>query len=150
ATCIDHAGNTATNTHASIFIDRTPPTLSLTSKTPANAAGWNNDTVVVDWQCTDALSGTNDVHPWQILTTERGGQSATATCHDIAGNETTNTVSGINIDKTPPSMTLQGRTPANAAGWNNAQVVATWNCVDTGSGSIGDGVAVGLSTEGAN
>ena len=37
-----------------------------------------------------------------VLTSEGANQQVTGTCQDLAGNVASATVSGINIDKTPP------------------------------------------------
>src|SRR5206468_18324 len=53
---------------------------------------------------------------------------------DIAGNSASVTVSGINIDKTPPTITGT-RTPSpNTNGWNNTDVAVAFDCSDALSG----------------
>ena len=151
-TCTDNAGNTSTNTRSGIKIDKTAPTITFVSRTPApNAAGWNNTNVTVNWSCTDAVSGPVNPSVSQTLTTEGNNLSSTGNCQDIAGNSASNTQSGIKIDKTAPTITFVSRTPApNAAGWNNTNVTATWNCGDSLSGVVSPSVSQIVSAEGAN
>lgn len=84
--------------------DNTPPVITLASRTPANANGWNNTDVTVSWSCTDAASGPVSSSISQTLTAEGAGQSATGTCTDKAGNTASDTQSGINIDKIAPTI----------------------------------------------
>jgi hypothetical protein len=149
-TCNDRAGNQSLPaTVSGINIDKTPPAITLTSRTPANN-GWNNTNVVLTWTCTDALSGPVAADVSQTVTTEGAGQSVTGTCMDVAGNTAGDTQTGINIDKTPPTITLASRTPANANGWNNTDVVVTWTCSDALSGPLAPELSQSVTTEGAD
>src|SRR5207249_4225665 len=65
-----------------------------------------------------------------------GSVTNTGTCVDAAGNAADSaTVSGINIDKTPPNPPTAARTPAaNPAGWNNTDVTVSFSSNgDTGT-----------------
>ncbi len=151
-TCTDLAGNTASNTQNGINIDKTAPTTNFDSRSPSpNANGWNNSDVTVNWNCADALSGTASQSVSQIVTGEGTNQSATGMCFDLAGNSSSNIQTGINIDKTAPSVNFVSRTPAaNANGWNNTDVIVNWNCSDAGSGAVNPSVSQTVSSEGAN
>src|SRR6185295_2070735 len=67
------------------------------------------------------------------------------------GNSATAIVAGISIDKTAPVVTA-GRSPAaNANGWNNTDVTATYSATDALSGVDGESWIPELfSAEGAN
>jgi hypothetical protein len=57
----------------------------------------------------------------------------------------------VNIDRTAPTITFDGATPApNGAGWNNGPVTLSWTCADTESGPQSGHVVRTVSTEGAN
>src|SRR5204863_6530182 len=57
-TVTDSAGNTATFTSPAVKIDKTPPTVTFGTASPAaNAAGWNNTDVTLSFTSADALSG---------------------------------------------------------------------------------------------
>src|SRR5205807_1160771 len=127
----------------SIKIDTTKPVITG-SKTPsANAHGWNNTNVAVSFTCTDAgpvQSGirTNTV-AGATLSTEGTNQSVsnTGSCVDAAGNTAVPaSVGGINIDKTPPTISLTTPTPppASANYLLNAPVTAAYACADALSG----------------
>jgi hypothetical protein len=87
-----------------IMRDATAPTISGAPSPAANAHGWNNTAVTVSFTCGDNLSGVASCGPNQTLTGDGAGQSVTGTAVDNAGNSASATVSGINIDKTPPTF----------------------------------------------
>ena len=116
--------------------DTTPPSIVGTFTPAPNAAGWNNTNVVVHFTCFDSGAGLAPGSPPAdtTLSTEGAGQSETGMCTDLAGNTASAVVSGINIDKTPPSI-MGSRTPApNAFGWNNGGVTVSFLCSDGLSG----------------
>jgi Glucodextranase, domain B len=131
-TCLDKADNSVSDTQSGINIDLTAPVISFQSRTLANSNGWNNTDVTVTWSCSDALSGAVDSTVSVTLSAEGADQSATATCVDKAGNEASNTRTGINIDKSAPVISNTGPTTfANSNGWYNHDVVNGYS-VDAG------------------
>jgi hypothetical protein len=150
--CIDRAENTTEVTLGPINIDKTAPTLIGSRVPAANAQGWNNTDVTVAWTCTDAISGVSIAPPQesQVIATEGRDQSRSATCGDLAGNTSDASTGSINIDKTAPSV-VGGRSPlANAFGWNNTNVTATWTCDDGLSGVAAASPDNVVSNEGAD
>ncbi len=135
-TVIDVAGNSATFTSPSVKIDKTPPTTQGTASPPPNAAGWNKSDVTVSFTGTDGLSGIAGCSPSVILNTEGANQSKSGTCTDNAGNVSQPAmVTGINLDKTPPTLTFGTATPsANGSGWNNTDVTFAFTTTDNLSG----------------
>ncbi|HSK52962.1 MAG TPA: hypothetical protein VLA44_09415, partial [Clostridia bacterium] len=97
------AGGTASQS-VTIKRDATAPTISGSASPAPNGAGWNNTNVTVSFTCGDTLSGVVSCPSSQTLSAEGAGQSATATVFDNAGNSASTTVSGINIDKTAPTI----------------------------------------------
>jgi hypothetical protein len=135
--CTDLAGNTATLVLGPFKLDLTPPQIQLQSITPANAAGWNKAAVTATWSCADATSGPVSSTVTQTLSSNGAGQSAIGTCQDIAGNTASNTRNGINIDTTPPTISIQTSPPApNAAGWFITPVTVSFTCTDALSGAL--------------
>lgn len=145
----DLAGNQETTKTLSVRLDKTPPSVAMTGLTPANANNWNNTDVVAGFSCADTLSGIAGCSAMVTLTTEGSGQSITGTASDNAGNTNSAVVSPINIDKTPPTIATNGRTPANANNWNNTDVIAGFTCADTLSGIAGCTATVTLTTQGS-
>lgn len=103
----DTAGNVETAHALTVKIDRTAPLIEV-SRTPANAAGWNNGPVTVEFACTDALSGVDSCAAAQILAAEGADQQAGGEATDLAGNTASASVSGISIDLTPPVVAITG------------------------------------------
>ena len=128
---IDAAGNTASTTVNAINVDLTAPTLTGAPTTAANANGWYNSNVSINWTCTDALSGfTDGACPGNSTITGEGSSlTATATVADKAGNSTTSTSSAVRIDRTAP-VTMASAPPA----WNNTNVTVTLSATDALSG----------------
>jgi len=89
-----------------IRIDKTPPTILGVATTSPNANGWYNSDVTVHFDANDAVSGLASVTPDMILSVEGSNQSVFGTAVDNAGNTASAMVSGINIDKTPPVITI--------------------------------------------
>jgi hypothetical protein len=102
------AGGNAAEQSVTIKRDATDPTISGSKSPAANGFGWNNTDVDVSFTCNDGLSGIDSCGPNQTLSTNGAGQSATGTATDNAGNTASDTVSGINIDKTNPNVNVTG------------------------------------------
>lgn len=120
----DGVGNTgaapgSTNT-ASISIDITPPTITGSPLPAADSYGWNNTSVVVSFTCLDAISGIASCTGPTTFSTQGANQSVTGTAVDKAGNSAQQTVNGINIDETAPTVTYTG----NAGTYTTSQTVA--------------------------
>jgi hypothetical protein len=99
------SGVTVSVTSAPFSIDLTPPTVVADRAPAPNPAGWNNSSVTVQFTCGDALSGVAVCPPPQPVSTEGANQVVTATATDQAGNVIAATTA-VNLDKTPPSLTL--------------------------------------------
>lgn len=128
---IDYEGNVEATQSRIISIDKTPPVITGAPTTPANSYGWYNTDVVVHFDATDTVSGVYWMTPDQMLSAEAANQSVSGTAIDMAGNSAIYTVTGINIDKTAPTVTI---TSPAATTYNN-----------TDSFNIGWGVTDGLS-----
>ncbi len=146
----DIAGNTASATVSNINIDKTAPTIEGSRTPDANAHGWNNTDVTVSFIGSDSLSGVASVTPDVVLSSEGAGQSVEGTVTDKAGNSANYTVTGINIDKTPPIITSTRVPEANAYGWNNTDVTVTFEATDALSGVDQEPSPVTLTEEGAD
>ena len=139
-TATDNAGNTAGDP-ASVSIDKTAPTVSAAAdRAPntslaANGKGWYDGNVTVSFTCGDALSGIDTCPAAQTLG-EGYNQSATGTAKDAAGNSASDGVTGVNVDKTAPTLLGHDAPKAadpsqpNAAGWYRGDVTIHWTCGD--------------------
>jgi hypothetical protein len=103
-TATDGAGNSA-STGGSFDVDQTTPTVTgALSPASAPTGWWNASTGVptVTWTCGDATSGVASCSDPSTLG-EGTDLSASGTAVDAAGNATTATIDGVDIDLTAPS-----------------------------------------------
>lgn len=128
----DQAGKSNT-TVATVNIDETPPLISASAAPAPNAAGWNNTNVIISYLCSDSLSGIALCPSPATVSTEGAGQSIAAQATDQAGNTSAVTTT-LNIDKTPPVVTVTVAPPLNAAGWSNTNETVSFTCTDSLSG----------------
>ncbi len=128
-TATDKAGNSASATVSGINIDEKAPTITGAPDRAANAAGWYNNNVTVSFTANDALSGVASVTAPVTVSTEGANRSVTGTVTDKAGNSASATVNGINIDKTPPTVSFASL-PTSVSGTQ----ILTANASDAQSG----------------
>ncbi|MCU1525476.1 MAG: hypothetical protein JWO18_2370, partial [Microbacteriaceae bacterium] len=129
ASISDRAGNQKTATVNGINIDRTAPAIDGAPTTAPNAAGWYRDQVVLDFTCTDSLSGVASCPTSKVIAGDGANQAVTSDpASDKAGNHSPGkTVGGINIDGSAPSTTADNQC-ITSNGWctgSSANVVLT-------------------------
>ncbi|EWT05669.1 hypothetical protein N864_03055 [Intrasporangium chromatireducens Q5-1] len=143
---VDLAGNPEKAQSFDVKVDTVPP--SITGDTvnadgshrAANAAGWFNSPVDVKFTCDDVGSGLQTGVAGcagdTTLSNDGAGQKVHGDAVDVAGNHSGTDVTGINIDKTKP--TLVGVPPdLNGAGWYKGDVTVNW---------VGDDALSGIDT----
>ena len=114
--------------------DTTPPS-DAPVVTPAPNSGWNNSDVTVSWNWTDSGSGIDTSDCTQSSTSVGEGAIAlTSTCHDLAGNSASDSVT-VHVDKTPPGVTYSGNAGTYAV---NRSVSITCSANDALSGVASD------------
>jgi hypothetical protein len=151
-TAKDNAGNTDSDTVSNIDIDMTLPGITGSKSPGPNANGWNNVDVTVSFLCTDGLSGIKSCTDPITLSAEGQDQEATGTAVDYADNSASVTVTGINIDKTQPTISGTPTTLANANNWYKNDVIIAWTTSDELSGidPATDPADSTISTEGTD
>ena len=134
----DLGGNVSPTTSFTVKIDQTPPEIGGYATTDPNDAGWYNTDVTVTFS-DPALtfdpqpgSGLLFVTPDVTLTTEGENQSVNGVAEDVAGNISMTTVGGINIDKTPPEVTINS--PAAGEYYKTDSIIIDWTATDNLSG----------------
>lgn len=126
-TCADKAGNVSDPAVVlNINVDKTAPTISGAPDRAPNANGWYKADVTVSFTCNDALSGVAACTA-PVTLGEGAMQSVPGSVTDKAGNSASTTVSGINIDKTAPVVSLVGG-PVNGASYFFGFVPAAPTC----------------------
>jgi hypothetical protein len=102
------AGGTSTES-VTMRIDGGAPTIYASYSPAANAWGWNNTDVTVTFTCEDDMSGVMYCEPEHIFSDEGAGQGGgNARVVDWAWHDDRLGYGGINIDKTPPTVSLVG------------------------------------------
>jgi hypothetical protein len=144
----DNAGNTASTTWGPVKIDVTPPTISGAAVESPNGSGWYSHSVTIHFTCTDALSGIATCPANMVISTEGVSQSRSGTAVDVAGNVSTTTAGGINIDLSAPNIDGSRSPSANVHGWNNGPVTVSFSCTDLLSGVASCAPSQTLSGEG--
>ncbi|HEY3530170.1 MAG TPA: PxKF domain-containing protein [Nocardioides sp.] len=125
--------DTATATYT--IVDTGDPTISHTlNPADANANGWYNEDVTVTFNCDDIGSGIQSCYTGTdpesdsfVTLGEGADQSVTGTATDWAGNSATDTVSGINIDETDPTVSFVGG-PSDGVSYYFGDVPAPPTC----------------------
>ncbi|TMC27181.1 MAG: HYR domain-containing protein, partial [Chloroflexi bacterium] len=140
-TVADGAGNTNAATQTVTIDDTTAPTITGARLPAANAAGWNNTDVVVTFTCADVGSGIASCTSPVALSGDGAAQSANGTATDHAGNSTSTTVSGINIDKTKPVITYSG----NAGAYTIDQMVVITCSASDGLSGMASNTCTGVN-----
>lgn len=130
-----------------IGIDDTPPTITASATPPPNAAEWNQTDVVVTYTCSDGTSGVATCPDPTVVTTEGAQQVVSGMAIDRAGNTATASV-GLNIDKTPPSLSHAIAPAPNADGWNQTAPTVGFAATDALSGVATVSPPVTVTTEG--
>ncbi len=116
-----------------VTMDNEPPTVEPLFSPGPNVNGWNRTDVAVEFTCDDSLSGVIHCTPRLMFVDEGGGQVVLGSATDRAGN--VGTVEGVvNIDKTAPDVDSVAEPAANGNGWNNTDVVVSFDAIDLLSG----------------
>jgi len=133
-------------------VDGAGPQANSTPSPAANAAGWHREAVTVTWNWEDEGAGIVPAHCPDRSTTDREGrQTLTATCRDLAGNETTATHS-VKLDTTSPTVSIAS--PTDGHYLQGDLVTADYTCRDQLSGiaectgPVPDGTSLDTSTPG--
>jgi hypothetical protein len=139
-TARDGAGNQTVVTHTVTVVDKTDPTVTLT--TPADGAVYDRDELVTaDYSCADEANGSGidtcvgDVADGAgVDTSTLGAHTFTVHATDHAGNTASESVTYTVVDVTGPSISVV--TPAAGASYAVGQnVVADYSCADEPGGS---------------
>jgi hypothetical protein len=130
-TATDRAGQSGSGGVDGINIDSTKPTITVATTATKNADGWYKQPVTFTFTCNDALSGVKSC-PAPVTVDEGKNQTVTGQTEDKAGNTASVTVTDVNVDKTPPTLTATpNKTEVN--GWFNEPVTYTFTCTDATS-----------------
>jgi len=157
STATDNVGNVGDGSLV-VRLDKTAPTITGSRSPAANAFTWNNTDVTVGFTCFDFFPGSTTLPGSGIKTCTGGGsvvvstegtdQSVPGSAVDNADNTNTAGVSGINIDKTKPTLSGAPTTGANVDGWYSGNVTIAWTANDDRSGVVATPASSTISGEG--
>jgi hypothetical protein len=129
------AGGSSTRT-VTVARDATPPAIHESQSPAANGAGWNRSDVTATFTCSDGGSGVATC-PGPVTFGEGAAQGGTVGASDAAGNSSSLSFDGINVDETAPVLIGSATSAPNAAGWYRDNVTIHWTCSDGLSGIAG-------------
>jgi IPT/TIG domain len=127
---VDLAGNSQTVLSGIFQMDLTAPTISVSLSPQPNADGWNNGTVTAHFTCSDAGSGIVACPPDEAIVVEGANQTISGTVVDHAGNSASVPSGLVNLDRTPPSITV-ALSPSATNGVYTGPVTAHFTCTDS-------------------
>lgn len=108
--------------------DTTPPSIDGAPTSNPNTQGWYNHPVTVHFTAWDYGSGVSSVTPDTTLSNQGANQFVTGYATDRAGNTSSYTVNGINIDLTAPTTTADEH--GYHGEWVNHQVNISLSAAD--------------------
>ncbi|TQM64565.1 hypothetical protein FBY41_0934 [Humibacillus xanthopallidus] len=126
---VDLAGNAESVQGFDVNVDTVAPTIEGAAFPAPNEFGWINSDVDVTFTCDDVGSGLQTGVAGcagdTTLTNDGADQKVLGDAVDVAGNRSGTNVTGINIDKTKPTLVGVPADP-NGAGWYNGDVTVKW------------------------
>jgi hypothetical protein len=139
AVSTDQAGNLSSTAQKTVnyICDTTAPVITKTITGTAGNSGWYTSNVTVDWTVTDPDSAVviDSGCGTQNFTTETAGTTSSCSAHSVGGSSSDSVT--IKIDKTAPTISDLGPTPASpngSNGWYTTDVSNAFAATDSGSG----------------
>jgi hypothetical protein len=136
ATCTDQAGNSTSALFALKYDSSAPTAGSAAPTRVADANGWYNHQVTINWSGSDVTSGPVSCTSLSYNGPDGGSIAPSGTCTDQAGNTSSPLTlpSPIKYDATAPVLAPSPDRSPNANGWYRNPVTVTWNGSDATSG----------------
>ena len=129
----DASGNVSGDHFLVTVEDTTPPTITGRMSPLPNVNGWHSTEVAVTFDCVDSASGVAACLGDEVLVNNGANQRVRGTSTDTAGNSAFFTMPGINIDRTPPVISINS--PREGAQFPIlSRVPADWQASDDVSG----------------
>ena len=139
----DAAGNTACVAVGDINVDKTAPELVAIVTPEPSKGGWYQEDVTVRFEATDSVSGVAYVSEPTAFAFDGANLAVTGYASDVAGNEATLSITGINVDTTAPTLSAIVNPGAAVSVWTPGPVTVSFDAAD---GLSGIGGATGTAT----
>jgi Big-like domain-containing protein/glucodextranase-like protein/carboxypeptidase family protein len=142
----DGDSNYSSGTSAMLSVEVIPPSIGASASPSPDAGGWNNANVTVSFSCTQGTYPMASCPEPVIVSTDGTSQQITGTVTDTAGNRATATSPPINLDKTPPTLSITS--PTDGSVFSTPQLTVSGAVNDALSGTSGvtcNGVAAIIS-----
>jgi hypothetical protein len=162
-TATDQAGNQTQDAATNLEVDLSDPSIghTIAPLTPDGTNGWYTTAPTVTFNCTDPISGVGsclaDGGPGaaKTLGEDASPQSVAGAVTDVAGRTAADSVSGLKVDLSDPTIThtIAPAVPDGTNGWYKTAPTVTFNCTDpiSGVGScLADGGPGAAKTLGEN
>jgi hypothetical protein len=131
--CTDKAGNTGTRS-LGLKYDATDPQASASPSRPADANGWHNHALSVNFSGSDVTSGIASCDaPENYSGPDTPNAVVTGTCLDVAGNDGLAALA-VKYDATQPAVTATPSRAVDANGWYNHELTVSFGGSDLTSG----------------
>ncbi len=138
----DRAGNSASSNTINVKVDKTDPSITFVSQTPAaNANGWNNSDVTVKWAVPTRFRARSVAS--SPMSARLKGLPTRAVLARITPGNSASATREVKIDKTDPtivaSATVTGGGSYTSGDWTKQTVTVHFTCSDALSGiALGD------------
>jgi len=132
--CADKAGNQSATIASALKYDATAPAVTASATRPADANGWYNHPVPVDFVGTDPTSGVKSCDATETFAgPDAPLASVVGECRDNAGNIGSGSIA-VKYDATGPTANATASRAPNAKGWYAAPLSVSFAGSDALSG----------------
>jgi hypothetical protein len=133
--CTDRAGNSASPPRLAFKYDATAPATAAVPSRRADANGWYNHPLRIDWRGSDPVSGVASCSVQAYNGPDAGSVGRSGICSDKAGNTSAPVAFDFRYDATAPrGLTVSPDRRPDHGGWYNHPLAIRWSASDALAG----------------
>jgi hypothetical protein len=133
--CTDRAGNSASPPPLAFKYDATAPVTSAVPSRRADANGWYNHPLRIDWRGSDPASGVASCTTQAYNGPDAGSVGKSGVCSDKAGNTSAPVAFDFRYDATAPrGLAVSPDRQPDHDGWYNHPLAVRWSALDALAG----------------